>query len=285
MRAMNQQDPRLPRFAQVSSFGVVCALMSALWLGPAGGVADASGERTLQVFAAASLSAPFTELGALFEARHPGWRVRINASGSPQLVSQLEMGARADLLAPADEVWMARADSLGLIEGSPRTFAHNRLVVVAARGRGARVRRLQDLAGPGVKLVLGAEAVPVGRYSRELLRRLSRMPGFGAQFESRVLAHVVSQEENVRAVLGKVQLGEADAGIVYRSDVADGGSERLLLLEVPDEAHVIASYPIAVVRGAREPEAAREFVVLVTSAEGRRVLERHGFTTPSDVRE
>lgn len=285
MRAMNRHDRTHSLLTRASRYGTARTLLLALSLTLPGRAAEASGERTLQVFAAASLSAPFSELGRLFEARHPTWRVRINAAGSPQLVGQLELGARADVLAPADGAWMSRADSLGLVEGRPRTFAHNRLVVVASRDGRARVRVLEDLGRPGVKLVLGAEAVPVGRYSHELLRRLSRMPGFGAGFGARVLANVVSQEDNVRAVLGKVQLGEADAGIVYRSDVASVTPARILVLAVPDAANVIASYPIAVLRDARQPEAAREFVALVTSAEGRRVLERHGFTPAPDAPE
>ena len=237
------------------------------------------------MFAAASLSAPFTEIGRLFERQHPGWRVRIHAAGSHQLVSQLEWGARADVLAPADMTWMARADSLGLIAGMPRTFAHNRLVVVTPRREPVRVGRLQDLARPGIKLVLGADAVPIGRYSRELLRRLSGSPGFDSNFAAQVLSNVVSEEDNVRAVLGKVQLGEADAGIVYRSDVADEVAARLRVLSVSDEVDVLASYTIAVLREARRPQAAREFADLVMSAAGQRVLGRHGFTALAGAHE
>jgi molybdate transport system substrate-binding protein len=133
------------------------------------------------------------------------------------------------------------------------------------------------LARSGIKLVLGADAVPVGRYSRVVLRNLSREPGFPPDFASRVLRNVVSEEENVKSVVGKVQLGEADAGMVYRSDVTSSVSRSVRVLEIPDHASVIASYPIAMVHAARDTASARSFVDLVLSSEGQGILERHGF--------
>lgn len=232
--------------------------------------------RTLQVFAAASLSEAFTEIGHRLESQQPGLAVRINLAGSQQLAAQIEQGAVADVFASADERWMGHVRDRGLLAGEPRVFARNRLVVIVPRTNPARIRRLQDLSRGGVKLVLGADAVPVGRYSRTVLRNLSRDPGFGGDFASRVLRNVASEEENVRSVVGKVQLGEADAGIVYRSDVTPAAARFIRVIELPDAANVLASYPIAILKDARESEAGHAFVALVLSPEGQGILERRG---------
>jgi molybdate transport system substrate-binding protein len=165
----------------------------------------------LTVFAAASLTEAFRELA--------GTTVRFNFAGSQQLALQIEQGARADVFASADQRWMDYARERNLIEGESRVFVHNRLVAIVPKANPARIRGLEDLARRGVKLVVGAEAVPVGRYSREVIRNLGGVRGFPPGYADRVFANVVSQEENVKSVVAKVQLGEADAGFVYRSDV------------------------------------------------------------------
>ena len=150
---------------------------------------------------------------------HPGLTVRFNFAGSQQLALQIEQGAPADVFASADQRWMSYATEKGLVDGRRQVFARNRLVAIVPRTNPARIGSLQDLARRGIKLVLAAEAVPAGKYSREALQNLAGAPGFPPEYDRRVLANVVSQEENVKAVVAKVQLGEADAGLVYRSDV------------------------------------------------------------------
>jgi molybdate transport system substrate-binding protein len=149
-------------------------------------------------------------------------------------------------------------------------------VVIVPRTNPARIGRLQDLAKGGIKLVLAADAVPVGRYSRTVIRNLSRIEGFPADYAPRTLKNVVSEEENVKSVVSKVQLGEADAGFVYRSDISPAIQRYVRVFEVPAGANVVAAYPIARVKDARAPEAAKAFLDLVLSAEGQQVLERHG---------
>ena len=250
-----------------------------LAVGSAAAGTPASREKTtLQVFAAASVSDAFTEIGKLLEQRRPGLAVRLNFAGSQQLATQIEQGAAADVFASADQRWMAYATQRDLISNVPVTFARNSLVVIVPSTNPARIHRLQDLARGGVKLVLGADAVPVGHYSRMVLRNLARQPEFRHDFEARVLRNVVSEEENVKSVVGKVQLGEADAGMVYRSDVTASVSRFIHVLAIPDSANVVASYPIAMVRAAREAEAARAFLDLVLSNEGQAILERRGLT-------
>jgi molybdate transport system substrate-binding protein len=238
---------------------------------------------TLTVFAAASLTDAFEELGALYRRRHADAGVRFNFAGSQQLAAQLEHGAAADVFASADQRWMDRVQELGLARGQPVVFAHNRLVVVLPATNPGRIERLQDLARSGVKLVLAAEAVPVGRYSREMLGRLRGRSGFATDYDRLTLANVVSYEENVKGVVAKVQLGEADAGVVYRSDVTGDIASRLLMRDIPDDANVTARYPIVALAGSKRPSAARAFIDLVRGAEGRAILARHGLVPPPAV--
>lgn len=240
---------------------------------------------TLTVYAAASLTEAFGELGRTFEQQHPGVTVRFSFAGSQQLALQLEQGAPADVFASADQRWMSYVVEKGLLEGEPRVFAGNRLVVIVPRTNPARINRLEDLARRGTKVVIAADAVPVGKYSREALEKLAHADGFPEEYERRVLANVVSQEENVKSVAAKVQLGEADAGVVYRSDVTPSVARYVRVFEIPDPYNSIATYPIAVLKSARDAEAAREFVTLVASAAGQAVLQRHGLLPAAAVAE
>jgi molybdate transport system substrate-binding protein len=233
-------------------------------------------ERMLTVFAASSLTDAFSELGRLLEQRRAGLRVRFNFAGSQQLVAQLQQGAAADVFASADQRWMRTAVDGRLVTGEPQIFARNRLVVLVPVSNPGRIQRLQDLARPGLKLVLAGESVPAGKYSREVLGKLGAAQGFPVGFAGRALANLASEEENVKAVVAKVQLGEADAGMAYWSDVTPAVASRVRVLEIPEDRNIFAEYPIAVVRDAADSTAARAFVELVLSAEGRRILERHG---------
>lgn len=237
--------------------------------------AAGTGPSDLHVFAAASLADAFAEIGRVFERSHPGTAVRLNLAGSQQLAVQIEQGASADVFASADQRWMDYVGERKLVDGEPLVFARNRLVVILPKTNPARIGKLQDLARRGVKVVLGADAVPVGRYSRQVLQNLSRLDGYDARYGGRVLANVVSGEENVKSVLAKVQLGEADAGMVYISDLTAALSRYVRVIEIPAEAAVLARYPIAMLTGARQPANAREFIELVMSAEGQRILGQH----------
>jgi len=232
---------------------------------------------SVTVFAAASLTESFRELGRVFEQQHPGTTVQFSFAGSQQLALQLEQGAPADVFASADHRWMDHVKDKGLVEGETPVFARNRLVVIVPRTNPARIGRLEDLMRRGTKVVLAAEQVPVGQYSRDVLRKLAASPSFPPDYDRRVLANVVSQEENVKSVVSKVQLGEADAGMVYRSDVTQAVARYVTDLEIPEASNVIAEYPIAVLKSARNAESARQFVDLVRSGEGQRVLQAHRF--------
>jgi molybdate transport system substrate-binding protein len=232
---------------------------------------------TLTVFAAASLTDAFRDLGRALERAHPGLTVRFNFAGSQQLALQLEQGAPADLFASADQHWMDYAAEKGLLAGAGVIFARNRLVAIVPRANPARIAGLADLARPGTKLVMAAAAVPVGRYSREMLGRLAQTPDFPARYDRLVLANVASEEENVKAVVAKVHLGEADAGIVYRSDVTPSVARHVRVFEIDDPYNVVASYPIAALKGAKNAQAAAMFLDLVSSAAGQATLRQNGF--------
>jgi len=237
--------------------------------------AQAPGEpSTLTVFAAASLTDVFERIGETFEEAHPETEVVFNFAASSALRTQMEEGAAADVAAFASEKDMQALAESGLVDGDAvRVFAGNDLVVVVHPDSAAVAGTLADLAHPGVKVVIAAEGVPAGDYARQVLENLSST--LGASFGSEVLANVVSEEDNVRQVLAKVQLGEADAGWVYRSDA--WSAPELRVLEIPEEANVRARYPIAILSGAPQPDAAIQFVELVLSADGQRVIEKGGF--------
>jgi len=229
------------------------------------------------VFAASSLADAFNEMGERFRAANPGSTVSFNFGASPQLVTQLDQGAAADAFASADQIQMERATATGRIAGEPRVFARNRLIVITPAANPSGLASPADLAKPGLKVVTSQPDVPVGVYTQEMLDRISRDPRFGSDFKARVNANVVSQEANVRQILAKVQLGEADAAVVYRSDVTPQAESQVRIVHIPNDFNVIATYPIAVVRGSPNPAGAAAFIDFVLSPEGQSVLARWNF--------
>jgi len=226
------------------------------------------------VFAAASLSEAFREIAAEFEKAQPGPPVELSLAGSQVLRAQIEHGAPADVFASAD---LAHADALkaaGLLKTFV-VFTRNALAVVAPAGPG-KVGRLQDLARPGVKVVVAGPTVPAGRYTAQVIAKLSGSGLYGDDFQTRVQANVVSQETNVRAVLSKVSLGEADAGFVYLTDAA-AAAGAVRVLTVADRYNVVAEYPIGVLARGANPRRAQAFVEFVAGAQGQALLRKHGF--------
>jgi len=247
----------------------------ALSLAQSGVAASAAGNlATVKVFAAASLTEAFPEIAAAFEKAHPGTKVELNLAGSQVLRTQIEQGARADVFASADRAHAEALQAASLL-GPTAVFARNRVVVVVPK-HDATIARLQDLAHPGMKIVVGGPTVPVGRYTTQVLARLNAGGLLGDDFQARVQANVVSQEANVRAVVAKVGLGEADAGFVYATDAA-ASADRVAVIDIPDRYNVVAEYPIGVVARSAAAEAAQAFVASVRSAEGQAILRKHGF--------
>jgi molybdate transport system substrate-binding protein len=236
---------------------------------------------TLQVFAAASLTGAFAEIGTRFAAAPGGAPVVFNFGGSNQLATQIGEGAPADVFASANRPQMQVAiDSGRIVSGTQQTFVRNRLVVVLPGDNRAGITNLQDLARPGVKLVLAAREVPIGQYSLDFLDKAEAEGSHGEGFREAVLANVVSYEENVRSVLAKVTLGEADAGIVYTSDAASvggTGAAAVRQIDIPDALNTVAQYPIAVLQDSPNGALAHAFVEFVMGPEGQQVLESYGF--------
>jgi molybdate transport system substrate-binding protein len=238
---------------------------------------SASEPRTLNVFAAASLIDAFTEIGKNFEAAHSGVTVTFNFAGSQALRTQIEEGAPADVFASANKTEMDKLIEASFVaQDAPQVFLNNKLVLILPADNPAALNQLEDLAKPGIKLVLAAEEVPVGKYAHQALDGMNDQ--YGIDFKDKVLVNVVSNEDNVRQVVAKVQLGEADAGLVYTSDAI--AAQDLKTIEIPAELNVIAEYPIAVLTQSTNPELATSFIDFVLSEEGQMILQNWGFASP-----
>lgn len=232
----------------------------------------------LTIFAAASLTDAFNELAETFAAQHDGVQVVLNFAGSSQLAAQLSEGATADLFAPANEAQMqAVVDAGRIVAGSEKLFVSNRLTVIVPADNPAGITTLEDLAQPGVQLILAIDGVPVRQYTDEIVAT------FPAEFQAAFYANLVSEEDNVRQVAAKVALGEADAGIVYTSDVTPDIASQVRQITIPEAQNVVASYPIAPLADAPAPTLAQSFIDFVLSAEGQAILARWGFDPPPDL--
>ena len=263
----------------IRSFAFSCLLVAAL-AGCGGGEGEAAAgdeERggTLTVLAASSLTDAFGELARTFEEQNPGVEVRQSFESSSTLLTQIQRGARADVFASAAEEEMDTAVEDGLVAGEPEVFARNREVVMVPQDNPAGIRSMQDLAKPGVKLVLAEEGVPAADYAVEILGRADAEYGRG--FKRVVLSNVVSREVDVRASVSRVALGDADATFGYASDYTPDIRDQVRVIRIPENLNISATYPIAVLEDAGSPALARGWVDLVVSEEGQRVLEKWGF--------
>lgn len=247
--------PRVPRLPAAGPAAVLALLLVA---GCSGSGSDAAPERTITVFAAASLNRAFSGMARSFEQNHPGLRVAVSYAGSQALAAQVREGAPADVLATAD---LATATSLGsALSTAPVVFAHNQLTIIS-RADGRAFATLQQLAEPGVRVVLGGPTVPVGKASAAALKQAG------------VRLTPVSLEDAVTGVVTKVSLGEADAGIAYVTDVV--GNDSLQGVPVAGTRTDLAIAPIA---GIDDPDDADAFIGFVRSETGRTIMESWGFT-------
>lgn len=232
----------------------------------------------VRVFAAASLTDAFDEIATNLMEEHPGLTITVQTAGSQTLVTQLEEGAPGDVLATANTSTMQRAVDGGLIEGEPVTFTGNRLVIVTPAGNPAGIESIDDLTNDGLRLVLANPDVPVGRYSALAFCDYQNDGNAPDGFVDAINANIVSEEPDVRHVLTKVQLGEADAGVVYASDATASmlAGVELNVIEFPESVPTRAEYPIAPVAGGNT-ELADAFIAYVLSDEGQEILAKYGF--------
>jgi len=237
------------------------------------GCGGSGSERSeITVLAAASLTGAFTRIGADFERANPEVTVRFSFGPSDGLATQILEGSPADVFAPASPKYMDQVRSDGPGVTRQVDFARNTLAVIVPSDNPAHITSLADLARPGVKLVLAAVGVPAGDYARGVLEN--------AGIQKEVLANVVSNEEDVKGVVQKVLLGEADAGIVYRTDITPDISTSVRAISISDGVNVIATYPIAVIDGSGHTPVAEAFVRFVTGP-GQATLKKFGFLPPS----
>jgi molybdate transport system substrate-binding protein len=233
---------------------------------------------TLNVFAASSLMESFNEIAAAYQQLHANITVKLNYNGSQILEQQIANGAPADVFASADLANMMKASEAGLVNSS-QVFVKNRLVVIIPASNPGKITSLRDLARKGVKIDIEAASVPAGNYSRQALANMSKSPDYGSGYKDAVLANVVSEETNVKAVVQKVQLGEADAGFVYRTDVMPAAASQVTVIDIPVPYNVIAQYPIAVVKSSAHLSDAQAFVDFVLSPAGQTIMKKHNFIT------
>lgn len=241
--------------------------------GGSGGTASSSPPSTsmnghVNVFAAASLTLSFNALGVAFHRANPGVGVNFNYAGTPTLVRQIEQGAPADVFASADTTNMDKLTADGFTSGSPRVFARNHLEIVVAPGNPKGITGLADLAKAGVIYISEGPTVPAGKYSLQALAAAG------------VKVMPKSLETSVTAVISKIELGEADAGIVYTTDVSAAGN-KVQGVPIPAANSVIAKYPLVAVKGTKHPEAASAFIAYVLSAPGQSTLASFGFLAAS----
>ncbi|MEU1279777.1 molybdate ABC transporter substrate-binding protein [Streptomyces sp. NPDC005805] len=228
------------------------------------GSTSAAPPANLTVLAAASLTDVFKTAATAYEKANPGTKLTFSFAGSQELVAQVSQGSPADVLVTADTKSM---DKVKADTDTPAIIAKNRLVIATGEGNPHKVDDLKDLADPKLKVVLAAPEVPAGKYSEQIL---------DAQ---KITVKPVSQEPNVRAVLSKVELGEADAGLVYKTD-AESAQDKVDAVTIPDDQNAIAEYPAASLKDSRNAEAAAAFVAWLSSPEGQKILQDAGFQKP-----
>ncbi len=274
---------RLSRFALLPALFVLLGALNACGNPASGGVPTGTSAPpvTLNVFAAASLTSAFKEIGQHFQTAHPNVTVTFNFAGSNALATQINQGAPADVFASANQTQMNNVVKAGAADASAsKIFARNLLVVITPKNNPAQITALQDLARPGIKLVIAAPSVPAGQYAVDFFTKASADPSFPPDYKDNVTKNVISQEADVESVVTKVAQGEADAGIVYVTDALANVSQ-LNELPIPTNLQTVAVYPIAPLKGSKNPTTAQQFVDYVLGSEGQAIMAKYGFMPPN----
>lgn len=238
-------------------------------------VGDASAGSELTVYAAASLKGALDEATAVYESADPGVALTVSTDSSAALEIQIEQGAPADVFLSADTANPQKLVDAGLADGDPVGFARNELVVVVPAGNPGGIDTPADLGRPGVRVIAAGDAVPITKYAAELVANLANEAGYPADFAAAYAANVVSREDNVNALIAKVELGEGDAGIVYLTDAV--ASDRVESLPLPDDVQVDVAYAGVIVAASRQQPVAQAFLEWLRGSDAQSILARYGF--------
>jgi molybdate transport system substrate-binding protein len=243
--------------------------------GSGGGAEGEKGRGTLTILAASSLTYGFGELAKTFEKQNEGVEVKQSFGASSDMLAQIQQGAPADVFASAAQEEMNTAVKDGLVAGKPEVFVKNREIIMVPQDNPAGIEEFPDVANPGVKLALAQDDVPAADYALQILEKANAQ--YGEDFEKKVLSNVVSREADVRASVNRVVVGDADATFGYKSDYTIDIRGRVKVIPIPPDLNIIATYPIAALKDAEDPELAKKWVELVTSKVGQRVLKKWNF--------
>jgi molybdate transport system substrate-binding protein len=233
----------------------------------------------LTIYGAASLKGALDAARTAYEAAVPGVTLTISTDSSSALETKIEQGAPADVFLSADTSNPKKLVDKGLTDGPAVPFAGNKLTIIVPASNPAAIRTPADLAKPGVKVIAAGDAVPITKYASQLVANLAREPGYPADFVALYTANIVSKEDNVKAVVAKIELGEGDAGIVYVTDAV--ASTRVATVDVPDSANVLASYAGVVVKASPNAAAAQAFLAWFAGPAGQAILASFGFLLPT----
>lgn len=258
-------------------------LVAAALLGGCAGASAASdppaADRVeLTVFGAASLKSALEAAKTAYEAQNLGTALTISTDSSAALATQIEQGAPADVFLSADTTNPMKLVDGGIADGDAVDFAGNALTIIVPTDNPAGIASPADLARPGVRVIAAGEEVPITRYATELVENLASEPGYPADYAEAYAANIVTREDNVKAVVAKIELGEGDAGVVYVTDAA--ASDAVSVVDVPPSADVPATYAGVVVRASRHPDAARSFLAWLAGPDGQAILADFGFVPP-----
>jgi molybdate transport system substrate-binding protein len=267
------------RRGSVPALVIVLALSACSTTGSAP-AASSTGARTgLTVFGAASLKAALDKARVAYASANPGTTITVSTDSSAALETQIEQGAPADVFLSADTTNPKKLLDKGLAAGAAATFAENGLTIIVPSANPAGITSPKDLARRGIKVIAAADDVPITTYAKQLIDNLAGESGYPAGFAAAYAANVASKEDNVKAVVAKIELGEGDAGIVYVTDAK--ASTKVMTIAVPDTANVPATYAGVVVKASPNAAAAQAFLDWFAGSDGQAILASFGFLPPS----
>jgi molybdate transport system substrate-binding protein len=258
---------------------IVFAACSSLGASSAPSAAPPASAVELTVYAAASLKGALDAAKPAYESTHPGVTIAISTDASSALETKIEQGAPADVFLSADTTNPKKLVDAGLTAGPAVDFARNELTVIVPTANPAKLMTPADLAKPGVKVIAAGDAVPITKYASQVVANVAKDPGYPADFEAAYRANVVSKEDNVKAVVAKLELGEGDAAIVYLTDAK--ASSKVTTIDIPASANVLATYAGVVIKSSQNPAAAQAFVTWFAGPDGQAILAGFGFLPPS----